>query len=109
IVEYRAAQGIKGPLFIGRDTHALSRPAFDTALEVLAANDVAAQIDALDGYTPTTAVSHAILVHNRGLSAGDPGRADGIVVAPSHNPPRDGGLKYNPPHRGPADTDATAW
>src|SRR5699024_2853946 len=109
IVEYRAAQGIKGPLFIGRDTHALSRPAFDTALEVLAANDVAAQVDSLDGYTPTPAVSHAILVHNRGRSAGDPGRADGIVVTPSHNPPRDGGFKYNPPHGGPADTDATTW
>jgi len=109
IVEYRAAQGIRGPLFIGRDTHALSRPAFDTALEVLAANDVAVQVDSLDGYTPTPAVSHAILVHNRGRAANDPGRADGIVVTPSHNPPRDGGFKYNPPHGGPADTDATSW
>ncbi|WP_218192288.1 phosphoglucomutase (alpha-D-glucose-1,6-bisphosphate-dependent) [Brachybacterium avium] len=109
IVEYRAAQGIRGPLFIGRDTHALSRPAFDTALEVLSANDVAAQVDALDGFTPTPAISHAILVHNRGRSANDPGRADGIVVTPSHNPPRDGGFKYNPPHGGPADTDATSW
>ena len=109
IVEYRAGQGIKGPLFIGRDTHALSRPAFDTALEVLAANDVAVQVDSLDGYTPTPAVSHAIIVHNRGRAANDPGRADGIVVTPSHNPPRDGGFKYNPPHGGPADTDATSW
>ena len=92
IAEYRAAQGIRGPLFIGRDTHALSRPAFDTALEVLAGNDVSAQVDALDGYTPTPAVSHAILVHNRGRAATDPGRADGIVVTPSHNPPRDGGF-----------------
>ena len=109
IVEYRAGQGIKGPLFIGRDTHALSRPAFDTALEVLAANDVAVQVDSLDGYTPTPAVSHAIIVHNRGRAVNDPGRADGIVVTPSHNPPRDGGFKYNPPHGGPADTDATSW
>ncbi|WP_394215163.1 phosphoglucomutase (alpha-D-glucose-1,6-bisphosphate-dependent) [Brachybacterium vulturis] len=109
IVEYRAAQGIRGPLFIGRDTHALSRPAFDTALEVLAANDVAAQVDSRDGFTPTPAISHAILTHNRGRSATSPGRADGIVVTPSHNPPRDGGFKYNPPHGGPADTDATSW
>ena len=109
IVEYRAGQGIRGPLFIGRDTHALSRPAFDTALEVLVGNDVAVQVDSLDGYTPTPAISHAILVHNRGRSASDPSRADGIVVTPSHNPPRDGGFKYNPPHGGPADADATAW
>lgn len=109
IVEYRAGQGISGPLFIGRDTHALSRPAFDTALEVLAGNDVSALIDTRDGYTPTPAISHAILVHNGGRSATDPGRADGIVVTPSHNPPRDGGFKYNPPHGGPADSDATDW
>ncbi|MDN5688258.1 MAG: phosphoglucomutase (alpha-D-glucose-1,6-bisphosphate-dependent) [Brachybacterium sp.] len=109
IVEYRAGQGIRGPLFIGRDTHALSRPAFDTALEVLVGNDVAVQVDSLDGYTPTPAISHAILVHNRGKSASDPSRADGIVVTPSHNPPRDGGFKYNPPHGGPADSDATTW
>ncbi|MGO1226354.1 MULTISPECIES: phosphoglucomutase (alpha-D-glucose-1,6-bisphosphate-dependent) [unclassified Brachybacterium] len=109
IVEYRAAEGIRGPLFVGRDTHALSRPAFDTALEVLIGNDVAAQVDSLDGYTPTPAVSHAILTHNRGRAANDPGRADGIVITPSHNPPRDGGFKYNPPHGGPADTDATSW
>ncbi len=109
IVEYRASQGIRGPLFIGRDTHALSRPAFDTALEVLAGNGVSAQVDAQDGYTPTPAISHAILVHNRGKGAQDPSRADGIVVTPSHNPPRDGGFKYNPPHGGPADSDATTW
>ncbi|GAB2536421.1 phosphoglucomutase (alpha-D-glucose-1,6-bisphosphate-dependent) [Brachybacterium huguangmaarense] len=109
IVEYRASQGIRGPLFIGRDTHALSRPAFETALEVLAGNDVQALIDTGDTYTPTPAVSHAILVHNRGKGASDASRADGIVVTPSHNPPRDGGFKYNPPNGGPADTDATSW
>ncbi|MCT1431522.1 phosphoglucomutase (alpha-D-glucose-1,6-bisphosphate-dependent) [Brachybacterium muris] len=109
IVEYRAAQGIHGPLFIGRDTHALSRPAFDTALEVLAGNEVRALVDSMDGYTPTPAISHAILVHNRGKGAEDSSRADGIVVTPSHNPPRDGGFKYNPPHGGPADSDATGW
>lgn len=109
IVEYRASQGIRGPLYIGRDTHALSRPAFDTALEVLAGNDVAVLVDAQDSYTPTPAVSHAILVHNRDLAADAPARADGIVVTPSHNPPRDGGFKYNPPHGGPADSDATGW
>lgn len=109
IVEYRAQQGIDGPLFIGRDTHALSRPAFDTALEVLAGNGVTVLVDADDTYTPTPAISHAILTHNRGLSAGNKGKADGIVVTPSHNPPRDGGFKYNPPHGGPADTDATGW
>ncbi|BBX06793.1 phosphoglucomutase (alpha-D-glucose-1,6-bisphosphate-dependent) [Mycolicibacterium aichiense] len=104
IVEYRAAQGTTGPLFIGRDTHGLSEPAWVSALEVLAANDVVAMIDSADRYTPTPAVSHAILTYNRGLSAG---LADGIVVTPSHNPPRDGGFKYNPPNGGPADTDAT--
>ena len=109
IVEYRASQGIRGPLYIGRDTHALSRPAFDTALEVLAANGVSALIDSHDTFTPTPAISHAILVHNKGMSPSDPARADGIVVTPSHNPPRDGGFKYNPPNGGPADTDATAW
>lgn len=108
IVELRRDAGISGPLFIGRDTHALSRPAFDTALEVLVANDVSVLIDADDRFTPTPAVSHAILVHNRERAAEDPGRADGIVVTPSHNPPRDGGFKYNPPHGGPADSDATA-
>ncbi|NTY61871.1 phosphoglucomutase (alpha-D-glucose-1,6-bisphosphate-dependent) [Mycolicibacterium sphagni] len=104
IVEYRAAQGTTGPLFIGRDTHGLSEPAWVSALEVLAANDVVAMIDSADRYTPTPAVSHAILAFNRGLAAGF---ADGIVVTPSHNPPRDGGFKYNPPNGGPADTDAT--
>ncbi|MGF7124116.1 MULTISPECIES: phosphoglucomutase (alpha-D-glucose-1,6-bisphosphate-dependent) [unclassified Rhodococcus (in: high G+C Gram-positive bacteria)] len=104
IVEYRAAQGITGPLFLGRDTHALSEPAWATALEVLVANDVAVVIDSRDGYTPTPAVSHAILRHN---ASGPAARADGIVVTPSHNPPRDGGFKYNPPHGGPADSDAT--
>ena len=113
IVEYRAAQGTTGPLFIGRDTHALSEPAWASALEVLAANDVVAMIDSADRYTPTPAVSHAILTYNRGLSSSsragglDTGLADGIVVTPSHNPPRDGGFKYNPPNGGPADTDAT--
>jgi phosphoglucomutase len=105
IAEYRAAQGTTGPLFIGRDTHALSEPAWASALEVLAANDVVAMIDAADRYTPTPAVSHAILTFNRGR---DSDLADGIVVTPSHNPPRDGGFKYNPPNGGPADTDATS-
>ncbi|MBJ7338178.1 phosphoglucomutase (alpha-D-glucose-1,6-bisphosphate-dependent) [Mycolicibacterium sp.] len=104
IVEYRAAQGTSGPLFIGRDTHALSEPAWVSALEVLAANDVVAMIDGADRFTPTPAVSHAILQFNRGR---DTDLADGIVVTPSHNPPRDGGFKYNPPNGGPADTDAT--
>ncbi len=104
ICEYRAAQGYDGPLFVGRDTHALSRPAWTTALEVLVGNDVTVLVDARDGYTPTPAVSHAILRANRGKTAG---LADGIVVTPSHNPPRDGGFKYNPPTGGPADTDAT--
>lgn len=109
IIEYRAAQGVRGPLFIGRDTHALSMPAFETALTVLVGNDVPVLIDSGDTYTPTPAVSHAILVHNRGKASTDPSRADGIVVTPSHNPPRDGGFKYNPPNGGPADTDATGW
>ncbi len=108
ICEYRAMQSIDGPLYLGRDTHALSEPAWATALEVLAANDVAVLIDADDGYTPTPAISHAILRHNGGRTAGG-GLADGIVVTPSHNPPKDGGFKYNPPHGGPADTDATGW
>jgi phosphoglucomutase len=104
IVEYRAAHGTSGPLFIGRDTHGLSEPAWVSALEVLAANDVVAMIDSADRYTPTPAISHAILTYNRGRSDG---LADGIVVTPSHNPPYDGGFKYNPPNGGPADTDAT--
>ncbi|WP_068270021.1 phosphoglucomutase (alpha-D-glucose-1,6-bisphosphate-dependent) [Aldersonia kunmingensis] len=104
IVEYRASQGITGPLFIGRDTHALSEPAWVSALEVLIANGVTTAIDARDRYTPTPGVSHAILRHNR--SEGP--RADGIVVTPSHNPPRDGGFKYNPPDGGPAGADATS-
>ena len=109
ICEYRTAQGIAGPLFLGRDTHGLSEPAWITALEVLAANGVTTMIDADDRFTPTPAVSHAILQHNAGRSADDRGRADGIVVTPSHNPPTDGGFKYNPPDGGPADTDATGW
>jgi phosphoglucomutase len=109
ICDYRAAQGIGGPLFLGRDTHALSEPAWVSALEVLAANEVTTLVDDRDRYTPTPAVSHAILRYNRGRADGDSGRADGIVVTPSHNPPADGGFKYNPPHGGPADTDATGW
>ena len=104
IVEYRGAHGTTGPLFIGRDTHGLSEPAWVSALEVLAANDVVAMIDSADRYTPTPAVSHAILTYNRGRTEA---LADGIVVTPSHNPPYDGGFKYNPPNGGPADTDAT--
>jgi len=104
IVEYRTAHGTTGPLFIGRDTHGLSEPAWVSALEVLAANDVVAMIDSADRYTPTPAVSHAILTYNRGRTDA---LADGIVVTPSHNPPSDGGFKYNPPNGGPADTDAT--
>ena len=94
---------------MGRDTHALSKPAWDTALEVLAANGQSVLIDSADGYTPTPAVSHAILAANRGRSATDPARADGIVVTPSHNPPRDGGFKYNPPDGGPAGSEITGW
>jgi phosphoglucomutase len=132
IVEYRAGQGIDGPLFIGKDTHGLSAPAQTTALEVLEANGVRVLVDEFDDYVPTPALSHAIIKYNRslslskgpstssgtdsGLSGGpstssgtDRGRADGIVITPSHNPPRDGGFKYNPPHGGPADSDATSW
>ncbi len=107
ICDYRREQGYDGPLFIGRDTHALSEPAWATALEVLAANEVTVLVDDRDGYTPTPAVSHAIIRANGGRSTGA-GLADGIVVTPSHNPPADGGFKYNPPHGGPADTDATS-
>lgn len=105
ICDYRAAHGIDGPLYLGRDTHAASRPAHDTALEVLAANEVEVRVDAAGGYTPTPAVSHAILTFNRERTR----RADGIVITPSHNPPEDGGLKYNPPHGGPAESAVTAW
>ncbi|MFY9262729.1 MAG: alpha-D-glucose phosphate-specific phosphoglucomutase [Actinomycetaceae bacterium] len=113
IVEYRASQGIDGPLYIGRDTHALSEPAERTALEVLAANGVDVRVDARNSWTPTPAVSLAILTANgantdAGVRTSGPGLADGIVITPSHNPPRDGGFKYNPPHGGPADTDATS-
>ncbi len=106
ICEYRAGQGITGPLFIGKDTHALSEPSHVTALEVLAANGVTTMIDVEGRFTPTPAISLAILRHNQDPSAA---RADGIVVTPSHNPPTDGGFKYNPPDGGPADTDATGW
>ncbi|CCI51405.1 phosphoglucomutase (alpha-D-glucose-1,6-bisphosphate-dependent) [Nostocoides jenkinsii] len=115
IVDYRREQGFDGPLFIGRDTHGLSEPAWASALEVLVANDVTVLVDSSDRYTPTPAVSHAILTANRGKVGGVDdmpagiGLADGIVVTPSHNPPTDGGFKYNPPHGGPADTDATKW
>ena len=106
ICDYRREQGYDGPLLLGRDTHALSEPAWSSALEVLVANDVTVLVDDRDGYTPTPAVSHAILAANRGRTEGA-GLADGIVVTPSHNPPSDGGFKYNPPHGGPADSDAT--
>lgn len=104
ICEYRRAQGIDGPLFLGKDTHALSVPAERTALEVLAANGVEVRLQGGHGLTPTPVISRTILAHNRGRTSG---RADGIVVTPSHNPPEDGGFKYNPPHGGPADTDVT--
>jgi phosphoglucomutase len=106
ICDYRSSQGITGPLYIGKDTHALSEPAFTTALEVLAANGVETMIDSDDGYTPTPAISHAILTFNFGRTIG---LADGIVITPSHNPPEDGGFKYNPPSGGPADTAVTRW
>jgi phosphoglucomutase len=106
ITEYRRAQGISGPLFMGKDTHALSRPAERVALEVLAGNGIETYIQRDDGFTPTPVVSHSILGYNRGRSEG---LADGIVVTPSHNPPTDGGFKYNPPNGGPADTDVTDW
>ncbi len=106
VCEYRAAQGITGPLFMGMDSHALSAPAQASALEVLAANGVETRIQAQGGYTPTPVISHAILCHNRG---GVAAQADGLIITPSHNPPQAGGIKYNPPHGGPADTDATGW
>ncbi|HKA51969.1 MAG TPA: phosphoglucomutase, alpha-D-glucose phosphate-specific, partial [Candidatus Dormibacteraeota bacterium] len=104
ICRYREASQIDGPLFMGRDTHALSQPAFDTALEVLSAHGVQVMVDSARGYTPTPVISHSILTHNRGRRSG---LADGIVITPSHNPPEDGGFKYNPPSGGPADTDVT--
>ncbi|SDF48040.1 phosphoglucomutase (alpha-D-glucose-1,6-bisphosphate-dependent) [Dyella sp. 333MFSha] len=106
ICEYRRKEGVDGPVFVGIDTHALSAPAFESTIEVLAANGVPTYISAGGEYTPTPAVSHAILVFNHGRESG---RADGIVITPSHNPPESGGIKYNPPHGGPADTDATSW
>ena len=114
IVEYRRSQGTDGVLYIGRDTHALSEPAWRTAIEVLAGAGVTTAVDARGSYTPTPAVSHSILLANgagteTGVRTTGPGLADGIVVTPSHNPPRDGGFKYNPPHGGPADSDATSW
>lgn len=109
IVEYRASQGITGPLFIGADTHALSAPAQTTALDVLVANGVRVLTDEFDDYVPTPALSHAILKWNTDPERRAEGEADGIVITPSHNPPQDGGFKYNPPHGGPADSDATRW
>jgi phosphoglucomutase len=109
ICEHRASAGIAGPLFLGKDTHALSEPAYVTALEVFAANEVTVLLDPADRYTPTPALSHAVLRHNLGRAGDDPGRADGVVVTPSHNPPEDGGFKYNPPDGGPAGSDVTGW
>ena len=106
ICEFRKSQGTTGPLFLGMDTHALSQPAFDTSLGVLVANGVEVMIDTDGGYTPTPVISHAILTYNRGRSSG---HGDGIVITPSHNPPEDGGIKYNPPQGGPADTQVTKW
>ena len=106
ICDYRKLQKIDGPLFLGMDTHALSEPAFASALEVLAANNVEVMLSEGTPYTPTPAVSHAILRYNRGRKTG---LADGIVITPSHNPPDDGGFKYDPPHGGPADSHVTSW
>jgi phosphoglucomutase len=106
VCEYRAGQHTTGPLYVGKDTHALSEPALVTTLEILAANGVDVMIDQNDGYTPTPVISHAILTYNRGRTSG---LADGIVITPSHNPPEDGGIKYNPPQGGPADTQTTKW
>jgi phosphoglucomutase len=109
IVEYRRRENIHGPIYVGKDTHALSGPSEETALEVLAGNDVVTMVDAEGRYVPTPAVSVAIINHNEGKHAGDSSLADGLVITPSHNPPGDGGFKYNPPHGGPADSDATNW
>ncbi len=109
IVEYRQRENIHGPIYVGKDTHALSGPAEQTALEVLAGNDVLTMVDAEGRYVPTPAVSVAIINHNEGKQPGDRSMADGLVITPSHNPPTDGGFKYNPPHGGPADSDATNW
>jgi len=106
VAEYRSAQGVLGPMFVGKDTHALSEPAFQTALQVLVANGVTVKVQQGFGFTPTPVVSHAILNFNRSQPAE---QADGLIITPSHNPPSDGGIKYNPPHGGPADTDATGW
>lgn len=108
IVEYRASQGYTGPIYLGRDTHALSEPAILTVLEVLAGAQVPVMIDDRDGYTPTPVLSHAIITHNKRVGTAQ-GLADGIIITPSHNPPADGGIKYNPPHGGPAGADITAW
>lgn len=105
VCDHRAGAGITGPLFVGIDTHALAEPALVSALEVFAANGVDVVIDERGGYTPTPVISHAILTHNRGRTSG---LSDGVVVTPSHNPPEDGGFKYNPPNGGPADTDVTS-
>jgi phosphoglucomutase len=109
IVEYRISQNICGPIYVGKDTHALSGPAELTALEVLAGNGVSTLVDSNQGYTPTPAVSVAIINHNSGKASNATDLADGLVITPSHNPPADGGFKYNPPHGGPADSDATNW
>jgi len=106
VCEYRAAQHTTGPLYLGKDTHALSVPAFATALEILSANGVEVMVDKEGGFTPTPVISHAILAYNRGRTSG---LADGIIITPSHNPPEDGGIKYNPPSGGPADTQITKW
>ena len=109
IVEYRQRENIHGPIYVGKDTHALSGPAEQTALEVLSGNGVITMVDAEGRYVPTPAVSVAIINHNEGKHAGDRTLADGLVITPSHNPPTDGGFKYNPPHGGPADGSATNW
>src|SRR5919197_6073161 len=106
VARYRRTRGIDGPLFMCKDTHALSDPAYRTALEVLVAEGADVRLDPTDRWAPTPALSHAILTYNRGRTTG---LADGIVVTPSHNPPEDGGFKYNPPNGGPADTDVTQW